>query len=174
LQTGGDVLLPAVVRRRRAHRLLDALRDRMDGCERIVDLVAENANEPLPRLTLLLAQRAAQIGEDQQLVRLAPEPERAAAELELPGSTGERQLEIARRGTVERCPEPQLPRVARRQTRELGAEEPLSRAVRQDRAAVLVEGEDRDLDLVHDPLEQRACFQRSQALLAERRRQLVE
>ena len=42
----------------------------------------EHADDALPGLLLLLAQRAAQVGEDEQLVRLAVAPERRAAQLE--------------------------------------------------------------------------------------------
>ena len=43
--------------------------DRDDRGERVVDLVPQHADEPLPGQTLLLAKRAAQIGEHEQVVR---------------------------------------------------------------------------------------------------------
>jgi hypothetical protein len=46
-------------------------RDRLDRGERVVELVAEDAHEALPRLELLLAQRPAEVAEHHQLVRAA-------------------------------------------------------------------------------------------------------
>ena len=45
--------------------------DRFDRRERIVHFVAEHPNESLPGVAFLFAQRAAQIGQDEQLMRQA-------------------------------------------------------------------------------------------------------
>ena len=52
-----------------ASSALQAAGDRLDRRQRVVDLVAEHAHQPLPRLALLLAQRLAEVGQHQQLVR---------------------------------------------------------------------------------------------------------
>ena len=54
---------------------------RFDRRERAVELVADHAHEPLPRLPLLLAQRPAEIRDHEQLVRLAAFAETAAPDL---------------------------------------------------------------------------------------------
>ena len=55
--------------------------DRLDGRERVVDLVREHADDPLPRGLLLLAQRPAEVGQHDQLVRPAFAVERRATHL---------------------------------------------------------------------------------------------
>ncbi len=45
--------------------------DGLDGCERIRKLVAENANQALPRDLLLFLQRLAHVGKQQQGMRRA-------------------------------------------------------------------------------------------------------
>src|SRR6185437_13476049 len=42
---------------------------RLNGRERVVDLVTQNAQQPLPRTALLITQRATQIGENQKPMR---------------------------------------------------------------------------------------------------------
>src|SRR6266487_1588002 len=68
-----QVLAPVGWHRVPAHQVHEALRDRLDRRERVVDLMAQHAGQALPRLTLLLTERATDIGQDEQLVR-APAP----------------------------------------------------------------------------------------------------
>ena len=88
----------------------EAAGDRLDGRERVVHLVADDANQALPRLPFLLAQRLAQIGEHEQLVRPAALPELAAADFPAADAAGKRRVDDARRvarqafGEVERRP----------------------------------------------------------------------
>ena len=88
---GGDHREPAfhvvgpVVRHgvARQHRL-EAPGNRLDWRERIVDLVADDAYQALPGLPLLVAQRTADVGEDQELVRPALLTERRPANFPAP------------------------------------------------------------------------------------------
>jgi hypothetical protein len=50
----------------------------LNGRQRIVDLVTQHLDQPLPRLTLLLPQRPGEIGEHHEVVRKAALPEHAA------------------------------------------------------------------------------------------------
>ena len=53
----------------RSDQPLEAVGDGLDRRQRVVDLVADDADEPLPRLTFLVAQRAADVGHHEQLER---------------------------------------------------------------------------------------------------------
>ncbi len=59
--------------------------------------MADHPDEALPGLALLVAQRAAHVGEHEQLHGLAPLPEGAAAQVEAAGGPGEGRLGDARR-----------------------------------------------------------------------------
>src|SRR5437870_12816210 len=67
--------------------------------------MAEHANQPLPRLALLVAEGAAHIGEHEQLVWEAALAERATSHFPAPGAAGKRERidapRIAREGAVE-------------------------------------------------------------------------
>ena len=94
--------------------------------------MADDADEPLPRLALLFAQRLAQVGEHQQLVRPAALAELAAPDLPAPDAAGECGVDR---------------RAARRRSRQsarsssLGAasEQPLGRLAEQPRAGAVDE-----------------------------------
>src|SRR6266568_8993731 len=76
-----QVLAPVGWHRVPAHQVHEALRDRLDRRERVVDLMAQHADQALPRLTLLLTQRTTDICQDEQLVRAPALPERVAPQL---------------------------------------------------------------------------------------------
>ena len=75
----------------------EAAGDRLDRRERVVHLVADDANQPLPRLALFFAQRLAEVGEHEQLVRPAALAERAAPDLPAADAAGKRRVDDARR-----------------------------------------------------------------------------
>src|SRR2546427_5336007 len=68
--------------------------------ERVVELVAEHADQTLPRLPLLLAQRAAHIGEDEELMGKAALAERAASQLPAPLRRPSRERDLENAGRV--------------------------------------------------------------------------
>ena len=92
--------------------------DRLDRRQRVVHLVADDANQPLPGLALLFAQRLAQVGEHQQLVRPAALAERAAPDLPAADAAGKRGVDDARRVAGQAVVEVEL----------LGARRPSSRS----------------------------------------------
>src|SRR5205823_13794522 len=68
----------------------ETLRHRLNGSERIVQFVAQNADDLLPRFAFFIAQCPAQVAQDDQVVRQAALPERAAAQSPASRATGER------------------------------------------------------------------------------------
>src|SRR5262249_62249636 len=90
----------------------DAVRDRLDRRQRIVDLMREHTDDALPRLLLLFAQRAAQIGEHQQLVRPAVAPERRAPQLDATALRSEGSIDQLARVSGEIRREPEFGRAA--------------------------------------------------------------
>jgi len=89
-------------------------------------LVAQDANQPLPRLSFLVAERTAHVGEHQQLVWEAALPERAAPHFPAPGAPGKRERIDTRRIARQRGGETEARRVA--------AEQLLRRSGQQGRA----------------------------------------
>src|SRR3954454_13067399 len=61
-----------------AEQRIEAAGDRLDGGERVVQLVADDANQAPPGLALLFPERLAHVREDQHLVRLPALPELAS------------------------------------------------------------------------------------------------
>ena len=60
----------------RSDQAAEAAGDRLDRRQRVVQLVAEHADQTLPGLALLFAQRLAEVGEHEQVMRQAVLPER--------------------------------------------------------------------------------------------------
>ena len=77
---------PAALRRcagtrSRDRRCAERVRDRLDRRERVVDLVRQHAHDALPRRLLFFAQRLAQVGHDDEMMRPAVAIEHARAAL---------------------------------------------------------------------------------------------
>ena len=133
--------------------------------------MSQHADEPLPRLELLLTQGPADVREHEQLVRKAALAERGP--VHAPARCGSR---LARKGLLQGAN-----RIARETVRQaqvggvladhpldrLG-QQPLSRAVHQLEAPLAVEGEHRHIDLLHHLAKQGRRFERPQPLLLER------
>src|SRR5690606_2098678 len=109
---------------------LEAGGDGLDRGERVVDLVSEDTDEPLPRLPLLLAERAADVGEDDERVRQSALPELARSDLPSPAPSRERDLRRARPHAAVQAPlEPEVVRAPAEQPLGGACEGPLARAV---------------------------------------------
>src|SRR4051812_7761582 len=61
-----------------AEQGIEAAGDRLDGGERVIQLVADDADQAPPGLALLLPERLAHVREDEHLVRLPALPEFAS------------------------------------------------------------------------------------------------
>src|SRR5688500_7249578 len=68
----------------------------MNRRERVIHFVAEDLHESLPGLPLLLAKRASEVGEDDELLRKAALKERPSADLPSPGAAGEGDVDDPR------------------------------------------------------------------------------
>ena len=130
-QAALHVVAPVGGRRLALDDRRQAAGDRLDRRERVVHLVADDADQPLPGLALLFAQRLAQVGEHQQLVRPAALAELAAADLPAADAAGKRRVDDARRFAGQAVGEAEL----------LGAsaEQPLGRLAEQPRAGAVDE-----------------------------------
>ena len=110
VQTVLDLRRARDVRHARDHPL-DAVRDRLDRRQRIVDLVRQHADDSLPRLLLFFAQRPGEVCEDEQLVWLAIASERRSTQLEPTALGPERTIEQSRCFALETAIEPEIPRM---------------------------------------------------------------
>src|SRR5262249_48967640 len=115
----------------------------------------QHADDALPSLLFLLAQRLAEIGEDEQVVRPAVAAERRAPQLEPSARRPERLIDEARRLAGEIVGETQLRGAPAEQLGRLVTEQALAGRVDEDERLLRVEREDGDVDRGHDALQQR-------------------
>ena len=142
--------------------------------------MAEDPDEALPGLPLLLAQGAADVGEDEQAVGEPSLSEGAAPGLEAARPARQGEVEHARlarrvRGLrrPQRLPEAQLLGAPAEELLGRPVEQPLPRAVHQAQAPLVVEREHRHVDLLHDLAEEGGGLQGAQTLLAQGLRERV-
>ena len=148
-QAAAHVLVPVMGHRFAREHRLEAAGDRLDRRQRVVDLVADDSNQPLPRLPLLVAQRPAHVGEDQELMRPSFLPERSAPHFVAAGAAGKRRVGDARRGAVEARAQSERRRAAAEQFVRGLCQQPFARAVDEPQRLRSVEREDGDVDLDH-------------------------
>src|SRR5690606_25250826 len=109
VQPAAEVLVQVGRRRLTAEERLQRRRDRLDRRERVVDLVAEYADQTLPGMPLLLTERAAEVGQDEEPVRQPALPELACPRLPTTGLVRERRLEGPRAlAAVQRIAQPEV------------------------------------------------------------------
>ena len=82
--------------------------DRLDRRQRVVHLVADDADQALEGLALFFAQRLAQVRQHEQLVRAAALAERAAPDFPAADAAGKRGVDDARRFALEAVLQPEL------------------------------------------------------------------
>ena len=125
--------------------------DRLDRRERVVDLVAEHADQPLPGLALLGAQRALRSVSTSSWCGRPPWRKCCAAPPSGPAPPGKVRVERARRLAVEAARRARAPR-RRPSSRSAGcAEQPLAARDSPAEPPLAVEGEDGDVDLLDHP-----------------------
>ena len=167
LEAVPHVLLPVLRRRLAGQQAGERRGHRVDGGERVVELVAEHADQPLPGLALLLAQGLREIGDHQQPVGAPLFAEGAAPDLPAPRAAGEGDGEDARDLAVEQPGEAQRRgRPAQQPLARLG-EQPFPGAVDQPELPMVVEGEHRHVHLVDDAVEEGGGLDRPQPLRAQ-------
>ena len=126
VQAALHVVAPVGGRRLAVDDRREAAGDRLDRRQRIVHLVADDADQPLPGLPFFFPQRLAEVGQHQQLVRAAALAELAAPDLPPADAAGKRGVDDARRLAGQAIQQPDLVGIA--------AEQPLRRLVEQPRA----------------------------------------
>jgi hypothetical protein len=130
--------------------------------------VADDANQALPRLALFLAQGLAEVRQNEQLVRPPALTEAAAPDLPAPDAAGERRGDHAWCLAAQALGQVQIGRASSEQTFRRLAQEARARAVHELQLVILVEREDRDIDLGHH-LSQEGCgLERVEALVPQR------
>src|SRR6266568_5502079 len=127
----------------------------------------KNANEPLPGFALFVTERAAQIAEDHEMVWQAVLAERPAAQPPSSGTARECQLHGVRGFAFQTGSQSQLLRGETQQAPFGTAQQSFSGAIDQAQLIVVVEGEDREIDLLHYGPQEGIGFQRAQALLSK-------
>ncbi len=146
---------------------LQTLRDGLNGRERIVQFMPKNANEPLPRFALFIAERPAQITQDDEMMWQAALPERPATQPPAPGTTRKGQLHGVRGLAFQTGAQSQFLRGEAQQTPFRTAQQTFTGAIDQAQLAVVIEGEDGQVNLLHHGAQEGVGFQRAQALLPE-------
>src|SRR6266850_6324898 len=147
---------------------LEPLRHRLNGSEGVIQFVAQNADQSLPRLAFFISQRAAQVAQDYKMVRQAALPEGPAPQSPAPGTARKIQLHGARRIPVQAGAESQLFRRKTQETLHRPSQQALAGAINEAQLRVVVERKDGEVDFFHHGAQQRAGFQRAQALLPQR------
>ncbi len=173
VETLPGVLLPVDGTRVARQQAREAPRDRFDRRQRVVHLVPDHADQPLPGLPLLLPQGPAHVGEHQELVRQASLAERAAAHLPASHPARERQVENRRGALAQTLGQPELIGGVPEEALLRLAQQALAGAVHQAQPARAVEGEHHDVDLLHHLAQQGGGLESPETLLTQRRRQRV-
>ena len=130
--------------------------------------MAKNANEPLPGFALFITKRAAQVAENNQMMRQASLPKRATAKSPAAGPPGESQLHRAGRLTLQASAQSELVCSESERTLHGAVQQAHACAIDEPEFLVLVEREDRKVDFLHHGSQEGRSFQRTEALLAQR------
>src|SRR6266436_5301658 len=125
----------------------------------------KNANKPLPCFALLVTERAAQIAEDHEMMWQAALAERPATHSPAPRTAWKRQLHGVRGFAFQTSSQSQLLRGEPQQAPFGAAEETFTGAIDQPQLVVVVEGEDREINLLHHGPQEGIGLQRAYALL---------
>jgi hypothetical protein len=130
--------------------------------------VAEHADEALPGEEFLFAERAAEVGDDDEVMRAAAFAKLAAAHTPAAGAAGERDVEQARGFAGEAIGEPEVGGRAAEDALGGLVEEELRGVVGEAELVGGVEGENRDVDFLHHGAEEGGGFEGVEALVLKR------
>ena len=161
------VLAPVGGKRFASHHLAEAAGNRADGRQRIVQFVAQHAQETLPGLPFFVAQGVAEVGQHQQLVGLSVLSKGAAAHGPASHAARKGALQCPYRRAFEALGKAEFGGAALEHALYGFAHQLLPGAVGQLEALLLVKGEHRNTDLLHYGAQQGAGFQCAQALVPE-------
>lgn len=141
--------------------------------------MAKHAYEPLPRLSLLVAQGTRQVGHDDELMGKSALPKGAATDLDAPlrpgaFAAGKEGIDDAARLAFKKCLQPQLGRRTTDHALRRLPNESLTGAVDQTQRTILVERENGDVDLLHHLLQERDRFEGAVSLVPQRLAERVD
>ena len=163
-----DIVAPVGRRRLPFDDRREAAGDRLDRRERVVHLVPDDANQPLPGLAFFLAQRLTEVREHQQLVRPPTLAEEAAPDFPAADAAGKRRGDDARCLAAQALVEVEVGGTAPEEAFRRLAQKARAGAVHELQLVLLVEGEDRHIDLRHHFSEQGSRLEGVQALVPQR------
>src|SRR5712692_5544132 len=109
----------------------------------------KNANEPLPRLALFVTERPAQIAQDDEMMWQAALAKSPATQPPAPGTARKCQLHRVRGFAFQTGSQSQLFRREAQQTPFGAAQQTFTGAIDQPQLAVVVEGEDCEVNFLH-------------------------
>ena len=128
----------------------------------------QDAHDALPCLLLFFTKRAAEIGKDEELVRLAVAAERRSPQFEPAAIGAERPIDQSRRVPGEMPIQAQLAGAASEQMRRARAEQALGGGIGEHELLFHVEGEHRDVDGAHHARQQCRGLDRLRTLALQR------
>jgi hypothetical protein len=165
---GAGVGRPFCRRGQTAKKAFHALGDALNRRERIVEFMAHYANQALPGLAFLFAERAAQIRQHQQCVLQTAFAEMRAAHHPASGAAGEADLERARGFTFQATRQAQLGGGAAEHAFGRKREQAFTRAIDDAEVLCAVKSENGHVNFLDDFFQKRGGFDRAEALLAQR------
>ena len=161
------VVAPVVWRWIALQQILERARDRLDRPQRVAELMADDADQPLPRLAFLLAQRPAHIRQHEQIMRQPAEPERRPSDFPSAGpAAGGRDVDHAR-CIAKPFTQRQLLRGPAEHVLHALAHQSLAGAVDDAQAMFGIESEDGHVDLFHDRAQERRGFDGTEPLFVQ-------
>ena len=174
VETSRHIVFPIVRKRIRFNQHLEAASDRLDGRQRIVQLMAQDADKALPRLQLFFPKGTGEIGDDEELMRNAALTEVAAANA--PPATSAR--EIARNGLLgladQILGEAKRGRIARDEALSRLREQAFPGAVHQPENLLRIESKYGDFNFFDNLSEERRRFESGLIDLMKRRKLYFE
>ena len=173
-QSAAHVRLPIIRALRTPEHGVETSGNGLDRCEGIIQLVADDADEALPRFQFLLAQRLAEIGDHDKFVRQSSFAKTGPAHPPAAGATGEGARQHAGVLAGEAVNEIEFAGLPAQESFGGLAHEFLTRAIDEAQGFVRVEGEDGDIDFLHDGAQQGGGLERAEPLFLQRAAEQVD
>ena len=168
-------IVPPIVGQRLARdEGLQAAGDGFDGCQRVVQFVAQHPHQALPGVQFLLAQGLRHIGDHHQFERAAVLADARAANPPAARAARKHGLQRGHRGTVQAHLQLQVACRLTEQALGGGGQQALAGAIHQAQTLVFIEGEDGHGDFAHHGAQQGGGLHGAEALFAERAAQGID
>src|SRR5437016_6852167 len=168
VQSTAGIVLPVRRRRIAAQQRFQAGGKRLDWSKRIIHLVAEHANQPLPGAAFFFAQRATEIRQHEQLMRQALLPKRAPSNSPTTGASGKAERKRFVLVNIVTGIESKFFCAFAQQFVHCLAEQSLAGTINETQTPFWIESENRNIDFPHDRAQQRRRFKSTETLQAQR------